>query len=486
MFWYAFSFTIVRAERASPGRALGSSHLLSIRFAAMLEGLAVGARVPEVTPPDHDFRHGLIDAQTPILAAMLPLLTHRRLRWLWYTCYACLGPLAWFNLLSGRPGLQTLTPGARIAWAVGYAIYGLLLWRITLGPWSRFAPRARTRLVLAALMALVALCMSALLPEDGDHGDLLVITAAMAACELGVVGALAWVAVQSLAFAVTLGPALGLYTALYLTAAFVVFQVFAVLAVNTATSEARAREALSRINAELRATRQLLIEGSRNFERVRIARELHDLLGHHLTALNLNLEVARHLAPPGEVLSHVERSQAISRLLLADVREAVSAMRGDEVLDLNSALKTLLERLPGLKVHLDSPQGLRVKNPECAQVLLRCVQEVVTNTLRHAGARNLWLEVAVGAPDGLRLRVRDDGRGAARPRPGNGLCGMRERLEAIGGRLEWRSKPNEGFALEAWVPDARLPDTLETALGPALEPAFESAFESAIGSVSRA
>jgi signal transduction histidine kinase len=75
----------------------------------------------------------------------------------------------------------------------------------------------------------------------------------------------------------------------------------------------------------------------------------------------------------------------------------------------------------------------------------------VTNTIRHAEADNLWIELR-GGPSGTVVRARDDGRGAATVRPGNGLTGMRERLEQLGGELSWRSGAGEGFRVVAQLP----------------------------------
>ena len=211
------------------------------------------------------------------------------------------------------------------------------------------------------------------------------------------------------------------------------------------------REALRRLNTELRATRALLAESSRLAERMRIARELHDLIGHHLTALSLNLEVASHVCNESAV-GHVRKAQATAKLLLADVREAVSELRQDDAIDLTQALRSLTEGVPGLNVRVAMPPRFSVEDPRRAQVLLRCAQEIITNAARHSGARNLWLTFAYAGPSLLGLHARDDGRGASRPEAGNGLSGMRERLAEFGGSLALETAPGEGFALTVRLP----------------------------------
>src|SRR5260221_4867645 len=145
-------------------------------------------------------------------------------------------------------------------------------------------------------------------------------------------------------------------------------------------------------------------------ERERISRELHDTLGHHLTALSLNLEAASHMSS-GTALTQVQRAQSVTKLLLTDVRGAVSALRGEDAIGLTEALHALVEAVPQPRVHLDLPRDLAICDPLCAQTVLRCVQEIVTNAIRHAHAANVWIEL--GRADGhLQLLARDDGRGA--------------------------------------------------------------------------
>jgi signal transduction histidine kinase len=214
--------------------------------------------------------------------------------------------------------------------------------------------------------------------------------------------------------------------------------------------QAEAREEQRRLNAELRATRALLAESSRLTERTRISRELHDLLGHHLTALSLNLEVATHLSE-GRVQEHVRQAQSLAKLLLSDVREAVSQLRDDDAIDLSEALTTLIEGVPALDIHLDYPDHLRVTDPARAHVLLRCAQEIITNAVRHAGASSLWLAISRDQT-GIAIRARDDGRGADQYDVGNGLRGMRERLAEFGGKLQIETARGKGFSIDLWLP----------------------------------
>ncbi|HDS1187683.1 TPA: sensor histidine kinase [Stenotrophomonas maltophilia] len=228
------------------------------------------------------------------------------------------------------------------------------------------------------------------------------------------------------------------------------FSMFIFVTSLVARQQTEARDEQRRLNSELRATRALLAESARVNERTRISRELHDLLGHQLTALTLNLEVAGHLAE-GQALEHVKRSHTLAKLLLGNVREVVSQLRETGAIDLAAALRPLTENVPSLDIQLEIEDPLNVEDPQRAHVLLRCTQEIITNAVRHAGARHLWIKVYREAPDRVVVEARDDGVGADMVNVGNGLRGMRERLQQCGGQLQIETRPGEGFRLRATV-----------------------------------
>jgi signal transduction histidine kinase len=228
------------------------------------------------------------------------------------------------------------------------------------------------------------------------------------------------------------------------------FSAFVFVTSLVARQQSMAREDQRRLNAELRATRALLAESARVNERTRISRELHDLLGHHLTALSLNLEVAGHLVQ-GTAQEHVNQAHTLARLLLSDVREAVSRLREGDAIDMAATLKPLADNVAGLQIAMEMPQPFLLDDPERAHVLLRCTQEIITNAVRHAQAGELHLHYRY---DGrlVRLQARDNGRGAEAPVAGNGLRGMRERLAAYGGRVDIDTRPGRGFAVDLRLP----------------------------------
>src|SRR5690554_5602671 len=231
---------------------------------------------------------------------------------------------------------------------------------------------------------------------------------------------------------------------------YVGFTGFAFVTGLVARQQAQARDEQRRLNAELRATRALLAESVRVNERTRISRELHDLLGHHLTALSLNLEVANHLTS-GKAQEHVTQAHTLAKLLLSDVREAVSRLREDDAIDMRATLLPLADNVPGLRIDMDMPLTFLVDDPERAHVLLRCTQEIITNAVRHAEATLLRLRYSFDG-DAVTLEARDDGRGAEVAVAGNGLRGMRERLAAYGGSLEVETAPGSGFTVRLRLP----------------------------------
>ncbi|MBS0419838.1 MAG: sensor histidine kinase [Proteobacteria bacterium] len=230
------------------------------------------------------------------------------------------------------------------------------------------------------------------------------------------------------------------------------FQLFAVCAAQLARSEMAARDELARANTELRGAQALLNESALANERLRIARELHDVMGHTLTTLTIHLDVANRLTS-GPAAEHLAYARNASAELLEQVRAVVSRVRNTQPTQLRSALEELAASARGvLQVHLEIPPDLAVCDPAQAEVIIRCVQEVITNAMRHAQARQLTISIRTGL-SGIAITACDDGRGGAFA-PGNGLAGMRERFEALGGRLSVSSEKGRGFAIEGMLPVA--------------------------------
>lgn len=227
------------------------------------------------------------------------------------------------------------------------------------------------------------------------------------------------------------------------------FHFFALLMTHQARSEQRARQELQHTHQQLLATQDLLMIASQQQERTRIARDLHDVLGHHLTALTINLQVAGHLTE-GEAKAKVDQCHQIAKLLLSDVRESVSVLREHQQFSIYQALQKLLTAVPVVKVQWDCPQNAELADVKVAQQLLLIVQEALTNTLRHSQASEFYLSVQ--QQEGfLQLRMHDNGKVAPDWKPGNGLTGMKERVAACAGTLQWQVKDSH-FNLQVTLP----------------------------------
>ena len=231
------------------------------------------------------------------------------------------------------------------------------------------------------------------------------------------------------------------------------FQVFALGMAQRARQESMMREETAALNRELIATRELLSQSAAQSERVRIARDLHDILGHHMTALILNLEVANHSvkgAGKEKAQEKVEQSLSLAKLLLGDIRTAVSELRDDVVIDLEQSIKKLTSGIPTLEIDVDFSSSPVINQLELAEVLLRCTQESITNIIRHSNATQCRIAVS-GADGKCVLTVTDNGTTNTEIEPGNGLRGMRERVVANGGELSWE-RSSSGFALRIEMP----------------------------------
>ena len=342
------------------------------------------------------------------------------------------------------------TTGAdALIWLAAFALFGLALLPV-LGFGWRSAPRG-VLLLLLVVQTAAGLTMTAM-PRNGTGGATMVIVAAEAASLLPWRVTWIWIAAQSVLITWVWTRGEDVMTALAVGGAFAGFQAFAASTVALARRERAAREELSRVNAELLATRSELAEHSRASERLRIARDLHDALGHHLTALSIQLDVASR-TPPAQSGAHVREAHAIAKLLLGDVRRVVSELREGGPINLAEALEALAANARSLRVALELPSPLDVDDPVQAQTLLRCVQEIVTNTVKHADAQNLWIRIRT-TPAGIDLQARDDVRGTAAVVCGHGLTGMRERFEAYAGRVEFVSRAGAGFEVHAFMPAA--------------------------------
>jgi signal transduction histidine kinase len=223
------------------------------------------------------------------------------------------------------------------------------------------------------------------------------------------------------------------------------------------TSEAEARA------ARLEQMRELELAGAVSEERLRIARDVHDVVGHHLSAISIQAGVGEQMlgegdtADVGVALRTIRRSAATA---LAETRRLLGLVREPERRAPGLASQEEIERLArevergGLRVTVRTTGAERALDGIVGDCAYRVVQEALTNVSRHAGARNALVELRYG-PAGLELAVEDDGVGGSvdgEGEAGHGLLGMRERVAVAGGRLEVGPRPDGGWRIRAQLP----------------------------------
>jgi len=365
------------------------------------------------------FLNGLVAigifAVVPLFVGGLPDLA-APLRIVYWSCVALISAI--FVLIAGTPiifprNARTLllvgsfTVLSYLAAAVG-STYGfsIMLLALVTAVWANFVPLRISVLTIAVLLpastALMAVANS---------------QATMFACT--------WYAVLTL-----------------------LVDIFVLIGVQQTAIAERARRETERANRALREAQEQLREHSAAEERLRIARELHDVVGHQLAGLTLTLETARHL-PPEQAENYLDSAQLASKELLAQVRSVVTELR--EGPSGTPTLHGMRRAWPGLEVHLGDPDLMAHLPGTVQHATVRLVQEALTNAVRHGSASQAW--VALEMADGtFSVVVRDDGCGATTAVEGNGLRGMRERFAAVGGSVVWRGVPGGGFVVQASAP----------------------------------
>jgi signal transduction histidine kinase len=215
--------------------------------------------------------------------------------------------------------------------------------------------------------------------------------------------------------------------------------------------------------AESERRRQEEVDRQANEERLRIARDLHDVLAHNISLISVQAGVALHVNPdlPDQARAALDAIKGASREALGELRSALDALRqtGDtaprEPAPGIGQLDELVRRatLAGLEAHLEV-SGSPAPLPGAVELAAyRIAQEALTNVIRHAGATRVDVRLSYGAA-GVTLSVIDNGRGGAIPDggAGSGITGMRERAVALGGTLDAAPRPDLGFGVIAQLP----------------------------------
>lgn len=235
--------------------------------------------------------------------------------------------------------------------------------------------------------------------------------------------------------------------------------VFLFLLVNAVLSERESREQLALANAELRKYALKIEDMATLQERNRIARDIHDSLGHSLTALNLQIETALKLwrSHPTKAEYFLGEAKKLGSTALREVRESVSKMRSDplEGRGLQEAIAHLIQSfhtttgvLPNSSIYL-----LNSIPPELKVSVYRILQEALNNICKHAEATHVEVQIMTTSTD-IYLIIDDNGKGfnLKQNTTGFGLQGMRERTQSLGGQLEIQTSPRKGCRITASFP----------------------------------
>ena len=193
-------------------------------------------------------------------------------------------------------------------------------------------------------------------------------------------------------------------------------------------------------------------------ERNRLAREIHDNLGHYLTIVNVQIEAAKVTleSEPHRAMDALDKAQDLARKGLSSVRESVAALRVSPVENrlLEDAIAELVEesQVGGVATEFNVIGKSRHVESKSALALYRVAQEGLTNVRKHANASHVDVELDFSQADKIRLMLRDDGAGATDTSGGFGLIGLRERVQLLGGEFNIQTQPSQGFQIEVILP----------------------------------
>jgi signal transduction histidine kinase len=233
--------------------------------------------------------------------------------------------------------------------------------------------------------------------------------------------------------------------------------VFTAVVTDLLRREQRSRAELAAAHEQLRGYAAQAEELATTQERNRVARDIHDGLGHHLTVVQMQVQAARAVlgTDPDRADAVLARAQDSATEALAEVRRSVAALRAERT---RPPLRAALEALATEATAAGTPTELRVTGEarplpaEAEESLFRAAQEALTNVRKHAEAGSATVVLDFRGPATVRLEVCDDGRGLAGESGGFGLVGIRERAAQLGGRLDVTSAPGAGTTLLVEVP----------------------------------
>jgi signal transduction histidine kinase len=247
--------------------------------------------------------------------------------------------------------------------------------------------------------------------------------------------------------------------------AFLAGQIFIVVFTQMAVSEEKARAEVELLVSELEGANQQLREYAGQVEelaitreRNRLAREIHDGVGHYLTTIHMQIQAARAVMGKNRLKADeaLGRAQSMTQEALVDIRQSVAALRGAPVdsLLLPEEIKKMAAACEsvGIQPQIIVLGGPRTISPQAFMTIYRAAQEGINNTLKHSHAQNISISVDYTRASQVRLSIQDDGVGAEKMNGGFGLLGMGERVRMVNGSLNVVTSPGSGFRLEVCVP----------------------------------
>jgi len=240
---------------------------------------------------------------------------------------------------------------------------------------------------------------------------------------------------------------------------------FIMIFTQVAVGEEQARHEVNRLIGDLEAANTRLREFATQVEdltitkeRNRLAREIHDGLGHYLTTIYMQIQASLAIMPqdPNTAISMMEKAQNLSQEALQEVRRSVSTLRSpvEDDLPVQNRIQKLLEEGENSGIQtamrvLGKPRELDSKK---SVTLFRAAQESFSNTRKHADASNFSITLDYSDPNLVHMTLLDDGKGTDTIVGGFGLIGLRERLNLVDGDCEIFTSKGEGFTLQITIP----------------------------------
>lgn len=242
-------------------------------------------------------------------------------------------------------------------------------------------------------------------------------------------------------------------------------QVFILIFTQTAYTEQQGRIKMEKLAGQLSEANRHLSEYAQQVkdltlsqERNRLAREIHDGLGHYLTTINMQIKAALAIIQkePAQAMQMLEKAQQLSTEALIDVRNSVSSLREDNIgaLSLADRITKLIETSdsPNRKISLQIEGTPRALLPQVDVTLFRVAQEAINNANKHSESTEVRLILDFNNADHISLNVEDNGKGSESVDGGFGLIGMQERVRLINGQLEIKTAKGQGFYITVLVP----------------------------------